>query len=112
MHHHHSVNKRDTVTYHVDETENTAEHWVEVAQKKLKEQLNKKQIEGLAKNVILFLGDGMSIPTLVGARAYQGQLQGESGEGSKLSFEEFPFTGLSKVINALSFFLFPAPFVA
>jgi alkaline phosphatase len=47
--------------------------------------------------VILFLGDGLSIPTLAAARAYLGQSQGHTGEETILSFEAFPHTGLSKV---------------
>ncbi|EEB11719.1 membrane-bound alkaline phosphatase precursor, putative [Pediculus humanus corporis] len=49
-----------------------------------------------AKNVILFLGDGMSIPTITASRIYKGQLNGKSGEDDFLSFEEFPFLGLAK----------------
>lgn len=45
----------------------------------------------VAKNVILFLGDGMSTPTLAAARVYS------SGEGAQLSFDKFPHTALSKV---------------
>lgn len=56
-----------------------------------------RPIEGVAKNVILFLGDGMSIPTLTAARIYLGQINNLSGENSHLSFEKFPYTGLSKV---------------
>lgn len=51
----------------------------------------------VAKNVILFLGDGMSIPTLTAARIYLGQLNNDSGEEQQLSFEKFPHTALSKV---------------
>jgi alkaline phosphatase len=51
---------------------------------------------GRAKNVILFIGDGMGIPTLTAARILEGQLRGESGEENRLSFEEFPFSALSK----------------
>lgn len=50
-----------------------------------------------AKNVILFLGDGMSLTTITAARIYKGQLQNTSGESGHLSFEKFPFTGISKV---------------
>lgn len=53
----------------------------------------------VAKNVILFLGDGMSIPTLTASRIYLGQKHGTSGEQSRLSFEEFPHVGLSKVCS-------------
>lgn len=51
---------------------------------------------GRAKNVILFIGDGMGISTLTAARIFEGQLRGESGEENRLSFEEFPFSALSK----------------
>lgn len=51
---------------------------------------------GRAKNVILFIGDGMGISTLTAARILEGQLRGESGEENRLSFEEFPFSALSK----------------
>ncbi|XP_049541190.1 membrane-bound alkaline phosphatase-like [Anopheles darlingi] len=50
----------------------------------------------VAKNVIFFLGDGMSIPTLAASRMYLGQQQGHTGEESQLSFEEFPDVGLVK----------------
>jgi len=50
-----------------------------------------------AKNVIMFLGDGMSLTTLTAARIFKGQLQNTSGESEQLSFEQFPFTGISKV---------------
>lgn len=53
-----------------------------------------------AKNVILFIGDGMSISTLTAARILEGQLRGESGEENYLSFERFPFTALSKTYSA------------
>lgn len=49
-----------------------------------------------AKNVILFIGDGMGVSTLTAARILEGQLRGESGEENRLSFEEFPFSALSK----------------
>jgi len=52
--------------------------------------------KGKAKNVILFLGDGMGVSTLTAARIFEGQKRGESGEENRLSFEEFPYTALSK----------------
>ncbi|XP_015121382.1 membrane-bound alkaline phosphatase [Diachasma alloeum] len=71
-------------------------YWEEEASKSLRNQLNKKLNVNVAKNVIFFLGDGMSIPTLMAARTYQGQLTGKSGEEGELYWETFPFTGLSK----------------
>lgn len=55
----------------------------------------------LAKNVILFLGDGMSVPTVTAGRIYDGQLKGEVGERNRLEFEKFDYVGLSKVISML-----------
>ncbi|HWR96452.1 MAG TPA: alkaline phosphatase [Arenimonas sp.] len=52
-----------------------------------------------AKNVILFVGDGMSLATVAAARIYEGQLRGQTGEENQLSFEEFPYTAFSKTYN-------------
>jgi len=52
-----------------------------------------------ARNVILFVGDGMGISTVTAARILEGQLDGKSGEGNELSFELFPRVGLSQVHN-------------
>jgi len=49
-----------------------------------------------AKNVIVFLGDGMSITTITAARIYDGQQKGGSGEENRLAFENFPATALSR----------------
>lgn len=93
----HHLEKREISNFRRNAAENTAGYWNNVAKAALKTQLNKKMIENKAKNVILFLGDGMSIPTLTAARVYQSQMLGkQAGEESKLSFEEFPFIGLSK----------------
>jgi alkaline phosphatase len=55
--------------------------------------------KGKAKNVILFIGDGMGVSTLTAARIFEGQQRGESGEENRLSFEEFPFSALSKTYS-------------
>ncbi len=52
-----------------------------------------------AKNVVLFVGDGMGVSTVTAARILQGQLNGHSGEENLLSFERFPYVGLSKTYN-------------
>ena len=58
-----------------------------------------QQPEGLAKNVILFVGDGMGIPTLTAARILGGQRAGNSGEQASLSFEGFPSSAWVKTYN-------------
>ena len=52
-----------------------------------------------AKNVILFVGDGMGISTLTAARILDGQNNGMDGEENALSFEAFPFSALVKTYN-------------
>ena len=54
---------------------------------------------GKARNVILFLGDGMSLTTVAAARILEGQRKGSSGEENALSWEDFPATALSKTYN-------------
>lgn len=72
-------------------------YWNTGAQLKLRDQLLKKPNLNIARNVIFFIGDGMSITTLAASRMYMGQQQGRTGEESKLYFEDFPYVGLSKV---------------
>jgi len=54
---------------------------------------------GRAKNVILFVGDGMGIATVTAARILEGQKRGESGEENLLSFERLPYVALSKTYS-------------
>ncbi len=54
---------------------------------------------GKAKNVILFLGDGMSLTTVAAARILEGQRNGGPGEENLLSWERFPATAFSKTYN-------------
>ena len=52
-----------------------------------------------AKNVILFVADGMGVSTATAARILEGQLRGETGEENQLSFEVMPYVALSKTYN-------------
>lgn len=52
-----------------------------------------------AKNVILFIGDGMGISSVSAGRIYAGQKAGGLGEDHELSFERFPALALSKTYN-------------
>jgi len=52
-----------------------------------------------AKNVILFIGDGMGVSTVTAARIYAGQKQGMSGEEYVLPFETFDNVALVKTYN-------------
>lgn len=52
-----------------------------------------------ARNVILFLGDGMGVSTVTAARILAGQLAGGRGEDHRLYMETLPRTGLAKTYN-------------
>ncbi len=49
-----------------------------------------------ARNVILFIGDGMGVSTVTAIRILDGQRKGMSGEENVLPFERFPHVALSK----------------
>lgn len=70
--------------------EQQSSFWLNAGQEFVQKQRNKKQNKGVAKNVIMFLGDGMSSATLAATRPYIG------GEEKSLSFEEFPVVGMAK----------------
>ncbi len=55
--------------------------------------------EPRAKNVILFIGDGMGISTITAARIYAGQQRGQTGEEYVLPFETFDNVALVKTYN-------------
>lgn len=79
------AHQRDSDWYHIGE-----EH---LAKRQLQDDLPR------AKNVILFVGDGMGVSTVTAARILDGQRRGMPGEENSLSFEHFPFTGLVKTYN-------------
>ncbi len=54
----------------------------------------------VAKNIVLFVGDGMSIPTVTATRIYKDQQRNNnfaSPEKASLSYDRFPAVALSKV---------------
>ncbi len=53
-----------------------------------------------AKNVILFVGDGMGVSTVTAARILDGQQRGVDGEWNRLSFENFSDLALSVTASA------------
>lgn len=76
--------------------------WFQEAQADLQQKMQNsvlKNSASKAKNVILFVGDGMGVSTVSAARILQGQIAGKSGEENLLSFEHFPFSGFSKTYN-------------
>lgn len=78
----------------------SAETWRRDGWNAIERAKREKIRNGKAKNVILFIGDGMGVSTITAARIFEGQQRGESGEENRLSFEEFPYTALSKTYSA------------
>ncbi|MCO1332894.1 alkaline phosphatase [Microbulbifer sp. OS29] len=82
-------------------TAQNSSSWFQEAQQAIEaasaEEINNSP--GAAKNIILFVGDGMGISTVTAARILAGQQQGLDGEEYQLSFETMPFAGLVKTYN-------------
>lgn len=76
----------NTLLYYVDEA-----YWMSVGKNELDEALNMAANNKVAKNVILFIGDGMGPNTVTATRIYK------HGESGRLTFEKFPHVGLLKV---------------
>ena len=75
------------------------EDWYNNGQRFIAESRKLQPNNHRAKNVILFVGDGMGISTLTAARILEGQLKGKPGEENRLSFERFPNVALSKTYS-------------
>ncbi|XP_037378051.1 intestinal-type alkaline phosphatase-like [Talpa occidentalis] len=56
-------------------------------------------VEKAAKNLIMFLGDGMGVSTVTAARILKGQLQGKPGPETALAMDRFPYMALSKTYS-------------
>ncbi|XP_036322971.1 membrane-bound alkaline phosphatase-like [Rhagoletis pomonella] len=88
------ASKRSGVAYQTKVAdEDTSEYWLDQGKQFVKEKLSTPLNTNIAKNVIMFLGDGMGITTHSAARNLLG------GEEEFLSFEKFPYTGLSRTFN-------------
>lgn len=70
--------------------EKSREFWMNQGQKFLHRKIHQQINTNIAKNLVIFIGDGMGISTQMAARAYI------DDEKTELSFEKFPYSGLSK----------------
>ncbi|XP_004701896.1 intestinal-type alkaline phosphatase-like [Echinops telfairi] len=80
------------------EEENPA-FWNRQAAQALDAAKKLRPIQGAAKNLILFLGDGMGVPTVTATRILKGQLNGKPGPETPLAMDLFPYLALSKTYN-------------
>ncbi|MBS3744608.1 MAG: alkaline phosphatase [Wenzhouxiangellaceae bacterium] len=78
--------------------EETASSWYRSGAQAVAER--RERLEAAeAKNIILFVGDGMSMATITAARILAGQRAGKPGESHRLAFERFPHTALARTYN-------------
>lgn len=52
-----------------------------------------------AKNIILFVGDGMGFSTVTATRIFEGQQRGVDGESNVLAWEAFPYLAAAKTYS-------------
>ena len=78
----------------------SAATWYQAGQQALKEAKRLHPNARRAKNVILFIGDGMGVSTVTASRILEGQMQNKDGEKNSLAFEKLPYLALSKTYSA------------
>ncbi|XP_006893599.1 PREDICTED: intestinal-type alkaline phosphatase [Elephantulus edwardii] len=79
--------------------EQNAEFWNKQAASALDSAKKMQPINTVAKNLILFLGDGMGVPTVTATRILKGQMNGKLGPETPLAMDQFPYLALSKTYN-------------
>ncbi|MEE9342686.1 MAG: alkaline phosphatase [Gammaproteobacteria bacterium] len=77
----------------------SSSEWFKAGQHKIIEAKRLFANRKTAKNIILFVGDGLGVSTVTAARILEGQQRNASGEENFLSFERFPYLALSKTYN-------------
>lgn len=80
----------------------TPTFWLDSGQNSIKAAERLKANKAFAKNVILFVGDGMGVSTINAARILEVQRKPGNcgGEENSLSFETAPYVALSKTYCA------------
>ncbi|XP_055051501.2 alkaline phosphatase, tissue-nonspecific isozyme isoform X2 [Misgurnus anguillicaudatus] len=79
--------------------EENPEFWRSLAQSTLRSALARRQNTNVAKNIVLFLGDGMGVTTITAARILKGQMENRTGEETVMNMDTFPYVGLAKVYS-------------
>lgn len=75
------------------------EDWWNAGRKFIEESRKARPVFHRARNVILFVGDGMGVSTVTAARILDGQMKGMKGEENRLFFETLPYLALSKTYS-------------
>lgn len=85
------------LNFRIKSAEQEPTYWNQQAFDSIRLAEKRSPIVKQAKNVILFLGDGMGVSTLTAGRIRKGQIDGKSGEEGQLNFEQFDNLALIKV---------------
>lgn len=95
-----------TIIYDWKKIDRNPQKWINNAHQTIDTILNRKRNLNLAKNLILFLGDGMGISTITAGRIHKGQKKNQSGEEEVTYMESLDNVALSKVRSECSIFIF------
>uniref|UniRef100_G1U4D3 Alkaline phosphatase n=1 Tax=Oryctolagus cuniculus TaxID=9986 RepID=G1U4D3_RABIT len=83
----------------IPEEETDPEFWYQKGREALDAARELQHIKTAAKNLILFLGDGMGVSTVTATRILKGQMTGNLGPETPLAMDHFPYLALSKTYN-------------
>ncbi|XP_044532464.1 intestinal-type alkaline phosphatase-like [Gracilinanus agilis] len=88
-----------TANGEIPEEEQNPSFWNRQAAEAIKTAQQLQPIQTAAKNLILFLGDGMGVPTVTATRILKGKMSGNLGPETPLAMDRFPYVALSKTYN-------------
>lgn len=77
----------------------TSDGYLKAGQAELKRLTADKPNNHKARNVIIFIGDGMGVSTLTAGRIFEGQQQGLDGESYVAQMDRLPYTALVKTYS-------------
>jgi alkaline phosphatase len=78
---------------------NSSDGYLKAGQAELKRLMADKPNDRKARNVIIFIGDGMGVSTLTAGRIFEGQQQGLDGESYVAQMDKLPHTALVKTYS-------------
>lgn len=79
--------------------EQTAADYAAQGQAQLQARLAMQARTGKAKNLIIFIGDGMGVSTLTAGRIWEGQKAGRDGESNETAIDAMPYSAMVKTYS-------------
>lgn len=78
---------------------NSSDEYLRAGKAELERLMADKPNDRKARNVIIFIGDGMSVTTLTASRIFEGQQKGVDGESFVAEMDKLPHTALVKTYS-------------